>query len=267
LPALAEAGFHAVAPDMRGFGQTEAPEDSADYTLGHNVADMVQLVSVLGEKQAVIIGHDLGASVAWRSAQLRPDIFRAVVAMSVPFSPRPPVAPLKALRAAGTTNFYWQYFQTPGVAEAEFERDVDRTVRTFLYGAGVSLTLKPGQGFLAGTTVPEQLPSWLTAEDISYFVETYKRSGYRGGLNWYRNFDRNWALSGGWEGLKIQQPALFVAGAEDGVIKFMSKALAQLPTTVPGLKKTVIVPDSGHWIQQQRPAEVNAAILEFLRPA
>ena len=266
LPALAEAGFHAVAPDMRGFGQTEAPEDIADYTLAHSVADMVQLVSALGEKQAVIIGHDWGAAVAWNSALLRPDIFRAVVAMSVPYSERRPVAPLKALRDAGANNFYWLYFQTPGVPEAEFERDVDRTVRTFAYGTGVSLMLKPGQGFLADTTIPQQSPSWLTDEDISYFVEVFKRSGYRGGLNWYRNLDRNWAISGGWQELKIQQPALFIAGANDGVIKFMAKALEQLPTTVPGLKKTLLVPDSGHWIQQQRAAEVNAAILEFLRP-
>ena len=266
LPALAEAGFHAVAPDMRGFGQTEAPEDIADYTLAHSIADMVQLVSALGEKQAVIIGHDWGAAVAWNSALLRPDIFRAVVAMSVPYSERRPVAPLKALRDAGANNFYWLYFQTPGVAEAEFERDVDRTVRTFAYGTGVSLMLKPGQGFLTDTTIPQQSPSWLTDEDVSYFVEAFKRSGYRGGLNWYRNLDRNWAISGGWQGLKIQQPALFIAGANDGVIKFMAKALEQLPTTVPGLKKTLLVPDSGHWIQQQRAAEVNAAILEFLRP-
>jgi pimeloyl-ACP methyl ester carboxylesterase len=226
LPALAEAGFHAVAPDMRGFGQTEAPEDIADYTLAHSVADMVQLVSVLGEKQAIIIGHDWGAPVAWSSALLRPDIFRAVVAMSVPYRARQPVAPLKALRDAGKTNFYWLYFQTPGVAEAEFERDVDRTVRTLLYGTGVSLMMKPGQGFLGDMPIPEQLPSWLTDEDISYYVETYKRTGYRGGLNWYRNMDRNWALSGGWEGLKVQQPALFIAGAEDGVINLRPSRLS-----------------------------------------
>ena len=267
LPALAEAGFHAVAPDMRGFGQTEAPDDIAEYTIGHNIADMVQLVLTLGEQQAVIVGHDWGAPVAWNSALLRPDIFRAVVALSVPYRARPPVAPLKALRDAGTTNFYWQYFQTPGVAEAEFERDVDHTVRTLLYGKGVSLMMKPGQGFLTDTTIPEQLPSWLTDQDIAYFVENYKRSGYRGGLNWYRNIDRNWELSGVWEGLKIRQPALFIAGSEDPVIKFSAKALEQLPTTVPGLKKTFVIPGDGHWIQQERPVQVNAAILEFLHSA
>jgi pimeloyl-ACP methyl ester carboxylesterase len=169
LPALAEAGFHAVAPDMRGFGQTDAPEDICAYTIVHNVGDMVQLVKALGEQQAVIIGHDWGAFVAWTSALTRPDIFRAVVAMSTPYFPRGPVAPLKALRDAGTTTFYAQYYQTPGVAEAEFQRDVDRTMRTLFYGKGLSFTLKPGEGFLSGTTIPDQLPSWLTDEDVTYF--------------------------------------------------------------------------------------------------
>ena len=267
LPALAAAGFHAVAPDMRGFGKTEAPDDIAEYTIVHNIADMVELVSTLGEQQAVIVGHDWGAPVAWNSALVRPDIFRAVAAMSVPYRARPPVPPMKALREAATTNFYWQYFPKPGVAEAEFERDVERTVRALLYGKGISLMMKPGQGFLTEAKIPEQLPPWLTEADITYLVETYKRSGYRGGLNRYRNIDRNWELSAAWEGKKIQQPALFVAGSEDQVIKFAAKALEQLPQTVPGLKKTLIIPDSGHWIQQERPAEVNAALLEFLHSA
>ena len=266
LRALSEAGFHAVAPDMRGFGQTDAPEDVSAYTIVHNVGDMVQLVSTLGEKQAIIIGHDWGAPVAWTSALLRPDIFRAVVAMSVPYLVRSPVAPLKALRDAGTTNFYWQYFQTTGVAEAEFERDVDRTMRTLLYGKGVTLVMKPGQGFLGESIVPDQVPSWLTEEDVAYYVETYKRTGFRGGLNWYRNIDRNWELSATWDGMKIQQPAFFIAGTEDGVIKgFGAKALEQLPTTVPGLKGTRLISGAGHWVQQERAAEVNAAVVEFLR--
>jgi epoxide hydrolase A/B len=265
LPALAGAGFHAVAPDMRGFGQTEAPDDIASYTIVHNVADMVQLVSALGEQQAVIIGHDWGAPVAWNAALLRPDTFRAVVAMSVPYRVRPPVAPLKALREAGTTTFYWQYFRTPGVAEAEFEGDIARTVRTLLYGKGISLMMKSGEGFLTGTTIPEQLPPWLTQEDITYYIETFKRTGYRGGLNWYRNIDRNWELSAAWEGAKIRQPALFIAGSEDGVVKFAAKPLEQMPSTVPGLKKALLIPGAGHWIQQERVAEVNAAVLEFIR--
>src|ERR1700722_18390900 len=184
IPALAAAGFRVVAPDQRGYGQTDAPAPIESYNILNLVGDIVGLVNSLGVESAVIVGHDWGAPVAWNSALLRPDIFRAVVAMSVPYRARQPVAPLKALRDAGTTNFYWLYCQTPGVAEAEFEHDVDRTVRTMLYGKGVSLMLKPGQGFFADATIPKQLPSWLTDEDISYFVETYKRSGYRGGLNW-----------------------------------------------------------------------------------
>jgi pimeloyl-ACP methyl ester carboxylesterase len=267
LRALADAGFHAVAPDMRGFGQTDAPEDMSAYTVVHNVGDMVQLVSTLGEKQAVIVGHDWGATVAWTAALLRPDIFRAVVAMSVPYRVRSPVAPLKALSDAGTTNFYWQYFQTPGDAEAELGRDVDRTIRTLLYGQGVSLMLKPGKGFLGESIVPEQMPAWLTEADVAYDVETYKRTGFRGGLNWYRNIDRNWELSASWDGLKIQQPALFIAGEDDGVIKAVTgaKALEQLSANVPGLKRKYLIPATGHWVQQQRATEVNAAVLEFLR--
>ncbi|HEV2549350.1 MAG TPA: alpha/beta hydrolase [Stellaceae bacterium] len=265
LRALADAGFHAVAPDMRGFGQTDAPEDISAYTIVHNVGDMVQLVSTLGGKQAVIIGHDWGAFVGWACAQLRPDVFRAVVAMN-PYFPRGPEAPLKALRDAGTTTFYAQYFQTPGVAEAEFERDIDRTMRTMLYGKGVSLMMKPGQGFLGESIVPDQTPSWLTEEDVAYYVDTYKRTGFRGGLNWYRNIDRNWELSAAWEGTKVRQPALFIAGSEDAFIKgFGAEALRQLPNTVPGLKGTHIIPDTGHHVQQERAAEVNAAVVEFLR--
>jgi pimeloyl-ACP methyl ester carboxylesterase len=190
------------------------------------------------------------------------------VMMSVPYGERTSSSPLEALRAAGVTTFYWQYFQTPGVAEGEFEQDVERTTRTLLYGKGLSLTTNPGQGFLDGTSVPEQVPSWLTEEDIAYYVNTYKATGFRGGLNWYRNLDRNWELSAAWEGMKIRQPALFIAGTQDGVIKgFAAKALEQLPTTVPGLRSTRLISGAGHWVQQERATEVNSAIVDFLRTA
>ena len=148
IPALAAAGYRVAAIDVRGYGGSDKPHAIEAYAIKEMCADVAGVVESLGEKQAILIGHDWGAPVAWSSARLRPDIFRAVVAMSVPYSaPRPPVAPLKGLRDAGKTKFYWLYFQTPGVAEAEFERDVDRTVRTLLYGTGVSLMMKPGQGF------------------------------------------------------------------------------------------------------------------------
>ena len=123
LPALAAAGFHVVAPDMRGYGQTEAPPEIASYTIMHLVGDVTGLVTMLGEKQAIIVGDDWGATVAWNAALLRPDMFPAVVAMSVPYRPRGPVPPLRALRDAGLYTYYWLYYQDPGVADAEYDRD------------------------------------------------------------------------------------------------------------------------------------------------
>jgi pimeloyl-ACP methyl ester carboxylesterase len=265
--AIAAGGFHAVAPDMRGFGETDAPDDVHAYTIAHNVGDMVSLVAALGERSAVIVGHDWGTAVAWTAAQLRSDIFPAVAAMSVPYIPRGPVPPLQALRNAGITTFYWQYFQAPGIAEAEFEQDVDRTMRALLYGKGLSTArVSPGQGILREITIPEQLPSWLIEDDVRYYVETYRRTGFRGRLNWYRNIDRNWEISAAWDGLSIRQPALFVAGTEDGVIRGIigKAALERLPSTVPGLKRVLLVDGAGHWVQQQRPQEVSAALLDFL---
>ena len=273
IPALAAAGYHVVAPDMRGYGRTEAPDDIAAYSIMHLVGDMVGLVAALGEESAVIIGHDWGANVAWSAAMLRPDLFRAVAALSVPHRTRGPAAPLKLLRDAGLNTFYWIYFQEPGVAEAEFERDLDSTFRRLLAGSGAStgtrkaaLVLEPGGGFLDGIAAPATLPSWLTAADLAFVTGEFAHSGFRGGLNWYRNIDRNWALTAPWQGASIRQPALFVAGTRDPVITspMGEAALKQMPTTVPGLKKQVLIDGAGHWIQQERPAEVNAALLDFL---
>ena len=126
--------------------------------------------------------------------------------------------------------------------------------------------MKPGQGFLGGSFIPEQLPTWLMENDGAYYVDTYKRTGFRSGLNWYRNIDRNWELSAAWEGESVRQPALFIAGTDDPVIKgFGAKAVEQLPTTVPGLKSVLLIDGGGHWIQQEHGQEVNTKLIEFLR--
>ncbi len=275
ISALAAAGFRAVAPDMRGYGESDAPEEVQAYSLLHLVGDMVGLVAALGRQQAIIIGHDWGANVAWSAALLRPDIFPAVIAMSVPFRQRGPAPPLQVLRDAGLHTFYWIYFQTPGVAEAEFERDVAASLRRILYtGSGdapaerkLGLTLKPGGGFLDSTLDPDKLPPWLGAADLAAMVAQYRRTGFRGGLNWYRNIDRNWELFAPFQGARIHQPALFIAGTEDAVIKSSAgkAALEQMPLGVPGLKGIRMIEGAGHWIQQERPAEVNQAVLEFLK--
>ncbi len=275
IPALAAAGYHAVAPDMRGFGQSEAPADVQAYNVLHLVGDLVALAAALGEREAVIVGHDWGANIAWTAALLRPDLFRAVVAMSVPFRPRPAVAPLAALRQAGLHRFYWVYFQEPGVAEAEFERDPAATLRRILYsGSGdaprgednMPLTLPEDGGFLARTTDPDTLPAWLTEDDLAIMTAEYARTGFRGGLNYYRNIDRNWELTAPWQGAVVQPPALFIAGTRDVVIQTpMGKAaLEAMPASVPDLRRTVMLEGAGHWIQQERPAEVNTALLAFL---
>jgi len=276
LPAIAQAGFHVVAPDMRGFGETEAPADASAYTILHNVGDMVNLVDALGEREAIIIGHDWGAPVAWTAAMMRPDLFRAVVGMSVPQRPRAADLPLKLLRQAGLQNFYWIYFQTPGVAEGEFESDVATTMRKLLYGISGDapidrenpMVVPDGQGFLDRLVVAPTLPAWLREEDVATMVREYQRTGFRGGLNWYRNIDRNWELTAPWHDAQIRQPALFIAGTRDPVIagKRGEIAIEQMTKVVPGVKK-VLIERAGHWIQQERPNEVNAALLEFLRTA
>jgi pimeloyl-ACP methyl ester carboxylesterase len=274
LKALADAGYHAVAPDQRGYGQTDRPEPIEQYTQFHLVGDLVGLLDALGEERAVIVGHDWGALVAWSAALMRPDRFPAVISLSVPFAGRAPVRPTDAFRAlAGDNFFYILYFQEPGVAEAELERDVRATMRRILYSASGDPprdrawrpALPKTAGFLDATTDPETLPPWLTEADIDFYTAEFRRTGFRGGLNWYRNFDRNWELSAPYAGAKVTVPALFIAGERDAVISFARPVLDGMPAAVPNLKKTVILPGCGHWTQQERPAEVNAEILAFLK--
>jgi len=281
LSALAAAGFHAVAPDMRGYGQTDRPEVIDQYTLLHLVGDMVGLLDALGHETAVIVGHDWGASVAWHAALLRPDRFRAVIGLSVPFIPRGPDYPSKSFPETDETVFYQSYFQSPGVAEADLEHDVRFSMRTFLYdGSGdasysaikadpaghVFMVPRKG-GMMANRVNPTSLPPWLTEADVEVYVDQFERTGYRGGLNWYRNIDRNWELMAPFAGLKITVPALLIAGDRDLVLAFrgMDQVISNLPKNVPKLQKTLILPGCGHWTQQERPREVNDAMIAFLQ--
>jgi pimeloyl-ACP methyl ester carboxylesterase len=271
VPALAEAGFHVVVPDMRGFGRSSAPADIDAYSILDTVGDMVALVAALGEKQAAIIGHDWGAPVAWHAAMFRPDIFTRVGGLSVPPPLRGRGRPLDTLRENGIANFYWQYFQTSGIAEAEFERDVALTMRTLL-GRGfsdpaASLFLQDGKGFLGNPAPDRPLPEWLSEADLAHFTDTYAKTGFRGGLNWYRNIDRNWELTAPWHGAQIHQPSLFAAGSMDSVITGLigAKRVTELDKVLPNLKRKLIIDGAGHWVQQERPDEVNAALIGFLK--
>jgi pimeloyl-ACP methyl ester carboxylesterase len=275
LLALGAAGFRCVAPDMRGYGGTDAPADIEQYTMLHIVGDMVELVKQLGERTAVIVGHDWGAPAAWNSALLRPDIFRAVVGMSVPWTPSGYTNFLSALAKRGIRNFYIQYFQTPGVAEAELERDVRTSLRRIYYTAGGEMKergkgfaqLPEGGGLLDNTVDPPALPPWLTEADLDYYTAQFTRTGFRGGLNWYRNLTRSWSLFGPWRGLPIRQPSLFIAGSRDGVLLFPAaqSQIEAFPTTLPDLRGSHILEGAGHWIQGERPKEVNRLLLAFLK--
>ena len=280
LVALAEAGYHAVAPDMRGYGKTDQPEPIADYTLLHLVGDLVGLLDALGESTAVIAGHDWGAPVAWHAALLRPDRFRAVIGLSVPFIPRRATRPTTTMPRTDDAIFYQLYFQEPGVAEAELGRDPRETIRRLLYygsgdarrdpvapGSGDVGMVPRGGGFLGGRKAPETLPAWLTDTDVDFYAGEFARAGFRGGLNWYRNIDRNWELTAPWQGAQIQQPSLFIAGSKDGVITGLigAKLVNEMERVLPNLRQKLILDGAGHWIQQERPDEVNAALIAFLK--
>ena len=280
LAALAEAGFHAVAPDMRGYGRSDRPEAIDQYTLFHLVGDMVGLLDALGADTAAIAGHDWGAPVAWHAALLRPDRFRAVIGLSVPFWPRGPVRPTTVMPQTEDALFYQLYFQAPGVAEAELERDVRLTHRRLLYSAsgdvrrrdpapaGGAVGMVPRRGgFLSRTVEPRVLPPWLTEADLEFYTAEFTRTGFRGGLNWYRNIDRNWELLSPFAGARVTVPAVYIAGDRDLVVAFrgMDQLVANLNTFVPQLRRTIMLPGCGHWTQQERPGEVNGAMIEFLR--
>jgi pimeloyl-ACP methyl ester carboxylesterase len=281
LLALADAGFRAVAPDMRGYGQTDRPEAIDQYTLFHLVGDIVGLLDALGVENAVIAGHDWGAPVAWHAALLRPDRFRGVIGLSVPFIPRPPVPPTSLMPQREDALFYQLYFQAPGIAEGELERDVRKTIRSLLFSASGDVPRLPGVeslpgdvamvprqgGLLALMVEPGPLPPWLTESDVNFYVNEFTRTGFRGGLNWYRNIDRNWQLGAPFAGARVTVPALYIAGDRDLVLAFrgMDQLIANLSSFVPRLQKTLILPGCGHWTQQERCDQVNEAMLAFLR--
>src|SRR5262249_53599101 len=281
LPALAGAGFHAVVPDMRGYGQSDRPDAVDQYTLLHLVGDMVGLLDALDSESAVIAGHDWGAPVAWHAALLRPDRFRAVIGLRVPFRPRGQARPTTVMPQNEDAMFYQLYFQAPGVAESELERDVRVSVRSLLYSAsgdaanarggapgpgGVGMVPRKG-GFLTRLVNPAELPDWLTEADVDFYAGEFERTGFRGGLNWYRNIDRSWELLAPFAGAKVTVPALYMAGDRDlvGAFRGMDRVLANLANDVPQLRGKIMLPGCGHWTQQERASEVNAAIIDFLR--
>jgi pimeloyl-ACP methyl ester carboxylesterase len=276
LGALAKAGFRAMAPDLRGYGRSDRPEELEKYTILHDIGDVVGLLDALGAKQAVIAGHDIGATIAWQAALLRPDRFPAVIALSPPFRPRGfggAVPPTTLMPRNENAVFYQLFFQTPE-AEAAFGRDLRRTFRSAFYSLSGDRPPSAGGGFADAGMVPRNgapladpasLPAWVTESDIDVYVAEFTRSGFRGPLAWWRNIDRSWELMAPFAGAAVTVPALYIAGDRDFVAAAFSQSIAEQSAMVPKLRPAIMLPGCGHWTEQERAPEVSAAMIDFLR--
>lgn len=276
LHALPDAGFHAAAIDVRGYGRSSAPSAINEYRMLKHVGDNLGVVEALGETSAIIFGHDWGAPIAANSALLRPDVFRAVALLSVPYSPRGPRRPTEAFRLmGGKEEFYIEYFQQPGRAEAEFEPDVRTWLLGFYFGASGDASAPAGGGTMATIphggkmrdrlTIPEKLPAWLTAEDLDFYAGEFERTGFTGGLNRYRNVDRDWEDFAAFHGRPITVPSLFIGGQKDGPTQWGAAAIANFSKTMPAIRGSHILPGCGHWVQQERAREVNELLVKFVK--
>ncbi|WP_409019779.1 alpha/beta fold hydrolase [Brevundimonas vesicularis] len=277
IAVLARAGYRVVAPDMRGYGGSEKPEATEAYSIHHLVGDLVALVRALGEDQAVLVGHDWGAAVAWQAALMRPDLFRAVAALSVPFQPRRSKGPPTEVmayqsRKAGLGDLYINRFQDPQ-AHLAFDAAPETALRKLFWSFDGSTAqseqstgfIPEGQDLLDTVRDEASLPSWLTADHFSAYVGTFAEGGFKAPFDWYRNIDRNWDLTAWLQDRKITVPALFMVGECDPTRHYAGAQEAGLKDWVPDLRGQVVVPGAGHWLQQERPDEVHQALIDFLR--
>lgn len=273
---FAERGYRVVAPDMRGYGKTDAPAAVEDYDIVTLAADMVGILDALGEEKAVMVGHDWGSIVAWNTVLMHPERFNGLIAMSVPYGGRAPESPMVNWESTFGDNFYYiLYHNEPGgVAEAEYDGNP--------YGLLSRLYLSPDSprepalisdpkrsagGWIDRMGKPTSMPNWLSEQDLNYVVSQFEDSGFRGGINYYRNFHRNWEITEHLQETKIQVPTLFIAGTKDVVIAGASEgqlngAMSRIAEDFRGV---VLIPDIGHWVQQEAPDETNQAMMEFLQ--
>lgn len=273
LPALAAAGFRAVAIDVRGYGESFRPPEVEDYRMLAHVADNVAVIHALGAETATVIGCDWGSPIAAASALLRPDVFTAVGLLGVPYTPRAQMRPTEAFAlAGGDEEFYVSYFQEPGRAEAEIHADV----RSWLRGFYVALageppeapgwfTVPPGGAMRDRLPLDAPLPDWITEAEFDAHATELERNGLTGPLNRYRNVDRDWEDLAAFDGGQIRQPAIFIAGARDTSVMWLAEAIERQAEWLPGLTGSHLLEGCGHWVQQERADEVNALLVEWLR--
>jgi pimeloyl-ACP methyl ester carboxylesterase len=255
VEALSGAGYRVLAPDMRGYGRSPAPDEVAAYDILELCDDVAHLLDERGLERAAIGGHDWGATVAWHFALLHPERVPCVAGISVPLVPNPPAAPLPIMREHFGEDFYIIWFQEPGVAEAALARDTRRTLLT-------PAVWNPD--WAARADENPRVPKFMTEDDVAVYLGEFERTGFRGGLNWYRNIDRNWELTRQYDDRTVEMPALFMAGTRDSAIQWMPPDVMKGRVTDLRIE---LIEGAGHWLQQERPDEVNAALLALLRDA
>ncbi len=243
LPALAAAGFRAIAPDLRGYGETDKPEGIEAYDIHHLVADMTGLLDAQGVEKAAIAGHDWGGIIVWQMALMAPERVERVIGVNTPFLPRTPIKPTDAFKMVPDGRFnYILYFQEPGVAEQAMMADL----RGALDGMMRRIAKDPG---------------FISDADLQVYVDAFAKGGLTGPINYYRNFDRNWETTASLAGKQVTQPSLMITAEFDPILT--PEMADGMEAHVPNLRK-VLVKDSGHWTQQEKPDDVNRAIIEFL---
>lgn len=252
VPMLVDAGFRVAVPDMRGYGRSDRPEEVSAYCAGRLADDIVGIINALSADDAVLIGHDWGASAVWYTASAYPDRVRAVGGLSVPPVPRAPAPPIEILRRRLGEDHYLIWFQRPGPADSTLAADVRRTLTA-------TAALDPA--WAAASAVAPR-PPWWTEEDLSFYVEAFVRTGFTPGLNYYRNIDRNWAQAARLDAAPIEQPSLFLTGSDDLVAGVMGHA--SLDAVLPGLRVCDVITGAGHWLMQERPDDVNKALHTFV---
>ncbi|GLJ07165.1 hypothetical protein SUGI_0060200 [Cryptomeria japonica] len=272
IKALAEAGYHAVAPDMRGYGDTDAPLAAHNYTAFHIVGDLIALLDALGCHKAFVVGHDWGSLIASYLCLFRPDRVIALVNLSVPFQPRDPKSkPTEKLRSVFGEGYYVYRFQEPGRVEEEFASyDCTEVLKKFFLTTKTDLFTAPlDKGILEVLGSPTSFPSWITDEEIQYYGKQFEKTGFVGGLNYYRAIDLNWELLAPWTGANVTVPAKYIVGDKDlvyttpGIKNYVHGG--GLKKTFPFLEEIVVIEGGHHFIQQEKAQEVSGHILEFLR--
>lgn len=270
LKPLADAGFHVLAPDQRGYGLTSAPDKIQDYDIHHLTGDLVGLLDAYGIEKAIFAGHDWGGFVVWAMPQLHSTRVAGIIGLNTPHLPRAPMDPIALMRMAYGEDMYIVAFQKPGVAEAVLEKDVGKTMRFMYRRSGLTIAefdkrpaAEKSLALVSALQTDETL--WpgkvlLNDAELAMYVETFKKSGFRGGVNWYRNFTRNWETTAGID-QTVKVPCLMIMAENDIVLR---PAMADnMHTLCPDLEK-YLVKDSGHWTQQEQPEETTRVMRDWL---